>query len=123
MLKKETEMSPKLICHKNWNIIKTVMSPKQKSHKNWNVTKTKWHQKWNVTKAVMSLKLKCHLNEMLPKLKCYQNWNVTKSKNQGDQGEWHWSPWSCYWSMLVIQLNSIFMFQYKPKQGQGNQWS
>ena len=85
-------MSPKLICHQNWNVTKIEMLPKPKGHKKWNDIKTvmspKWkcHQNWNATKTKMLSKLKCTQNwnvttiEISPKLNCQKNWNVTKLK-------------------------------------------
>ena len=71
----------------NWNITKTEMSPKLKCYQNRNVIELKCHKNWNVTKNEMSPKLKCLQNwnvtktEMSSKLKFYLNWNVTISKN------------------------------------------
>ena len=71
-------MSPKLICHQNWNVTESEMSPKLKFHQRWIVTKT----------------------EVSSKLKYYQDWNVTKHfnifKNQNQNSrDLHWIPWSC----------------------------
>ena len=52
-------MSPKLKCHRNWNIIKTKITSKLKCQQNLNVTQT----------------------EISPKLQCHQNWNITKKND------------------------------------------
>ena len=85
-------MSPKLKCHKIWNIIRTEVLPKLNCHQNWSVIKT----------------------EMLPKLKCYQNWNVMKHINVLNKKlrDRHWIPWSCLFFVLSFITISVFSFNF-----------